>query len=815
MKRVTITLNNSEMSGREGMSILELAQENGIYIPTLCHDPYLKPVGACRVCLVEDESSGNLIASCVTPIASGMKINTESERVIEARRTVVKLLLAGHPDSCIVCDKGNYCQLRKIASELSIGYIEFDRIRHYYPIETANPFIERDLSKCILCGKCVRACKEIEEIGAIDYAYRGFNSKPATLFDKPLEDSICEFCGLCAAMCPVGALINKFSRYRGKERERIRTTCPFCGCGCSIYINIRDQEIVGVSAVSEYSVNNVSLCVKGRYGYDFVSTPERLHTPLIKRNGEFIEVTWQEALKLVSSRLNEIKQRYGNQSLAGLGSSRCTNEENYLFQKFFRAVLGSNNIDSLEGLNIYPLIEGLEASFGIGVTTNSIEELEGSDVILVIGSDVTESHPIIGQKIKHAVRQKGARLIIINSRIIKLDKFAELHLRNKPATEIVLLNALLNVIVNQGLWNKEFVFQKTEGFEVLKRHIQKYTPEYTEGITGVSAGDIYHAAKLYANANRASIVLGVEITPYRNGKDIAQTVANLAMITGNIGKENSGIHLLLPQNNLQGLFDMGLIPNRLTGGQRLNDGRVKKKFEKRWNVKLPNKIGLNAIEIIEGIKKGKIKGLYLLGENILEVFPDKDYISGVLKSLDLLIVQDIFMNETAKLADVILPASSFAEKDGTFTNTERRVQRVRRAIEPIGQSMPDHEIIARLSNEMGYPMDYDSPEQIMEEIAILTPIYGGISYARLEKGGLHWPCTDKSHSGTRFLYKDGFAKGRGKFAAIKYIIPKVSQEAEALSILTHIPALYNSGTGTMALRSSALRYLMERAVKTG
>ncbi len=823
MEKITITLNGIKTDGHDGMTILELAQDNGVYIPTLCHDPNLKPVGACRVCLVEDEKTGNLLASCVTPISSGMTVNTNSKNVIEARKTVVELMLAGHPDSCIICDKGNCCQLRKIASELGIGHIEFDRVRRAFQIESANPFIERDLSKCIMCGKCIRACNEIEEIGAIDYAYRGFNSKPATLFDNALEESTCEFCGLCVSMCPVGALTDKLSRYKGKERESILTTCPYCGCGCSMYLNTRGQEIVSVSAAPEYSVNNVSLCVKGRYGYDFVNNPDRLTAPLIKKEGEFVEATWDEALEFVSGKLNEIKQKYGSDSLAGLGSARCTNEENYLFQKFFRAVLNSNNIDSFERFPISPVIEGLEESFGIGAAaTNSIEELEDSDVILVIGSDITESLPIIGQKIKRAVRRKGARLINIDPGTIKLDKFSELHLSNKPGTDIALLNGLLHVIINEALWNKDFVSERTEGFETLKAHIQQYSPEYAGEITGVSPDEIRLAARLYASAKKASIVSGTGITRHGSVKDIARNLANLAMITGNLGKENSGILHVLPLNNLQGVCDMGVIPDRLTGNQKLDDNSARWKFEKQWNVKLPEKPGLNAIEIIKAVKEGKVKGLYVLGDNLLQRFPDKTFtgeitvqgISHILMSLDLLIVQDIFMNETTKLADVVFPASSFAEKDGTFTNTDRRVQRVRKALKPIGQSMPDCQIIARLSTKMGYPMNYDSPEQIMEEIAKLTPAYGGISYSRLEKRGLQLPCPDKGHPGTKFLYEDGFVAGRGKFAVIDYVTPKISPDTADLCIMTPVTALCTSGTGTMTRRSRGLRYLMEISGKT-
>jgi predicted molibdopterin-dependent oxidoreductase YjgC len=837
---ITIKLNSSDAVGREGMTILELAQKNGIYIPTLCHDPHLKPAGACRVCLVEDEKSGNLLASCVTPITSGMVINTNSEKALEARRTVVKLLLAGHPDSCIICDKGNQCQLRKIASELGIGHIEFDRVRKYYPIETANPFIERDLSKCIMCGKCVRGCQEIEGIGAIDYAYRGFKTKPATALDLPLEQSICEFCGLCVSMCPVGALTDKLSRYKGGVKESIRTVCPYCGVGCSIYLNVRDQEVISVSPAEEGSVNRISLCVRGRYGFEFINSPERLtkpliriapkeqskkqslvnsHSSLVKTNdqcpvtndkGVFKEVSWDEALSFASAELNRIKEKYGGHVLAGIGSYRCTNEDNYLLQKFFRAALVSNNIDTSAQLSVLPSFNGFEESLGIGVTTNSIEELEGSDVVLVIGSDLTQSHPIVGQKIRRAVKVNGARLIVINPDDITIANFADMHLKLKASTDIALLNSFINVIINEDLYDKEFVETRTEGLEQIKEHILKYPPEYVEEITGILTEDIRSAARSYASAQRASIVVGKDIIHYGYGREAAIVLANLAMLTGNVGKESTGIYYLAPHNNLQGACDMGVLPDYLPGYQKLSNPIVKEKFEKEWDIKLPGNAGLTVKEIICAAKERKIRGMYIVGDNPVLSYPDKDLVMDALQSLEFLVVQDIFMSETAELANVVLPAASFAEKDGTFTGIDRRIQRVRKAIEPVGQARPDWKIIEELSTKVGYPMSYDSPAQIMEEIARLTPIYGGIDYGRLEEGGLQWPCPDKAHPGTKFLYKDGFTRGAGKFITVEYVSPtEWSDNKSNLSGMISSVALFTSGTGTMAKRSSGLKFITE------
>lgn len=808
MDTITITLNGLEAKGSAGMTILELAQENGIYIPTLCHDPHLKPVGACRVCLVEDEKSGFLLASCVTPIAPGMKINTASEKVLDARRTVVELLLAGHPDSCIICDKGNNCQLRKIASELGIGNIEFDRVRRFYPIETTNPFIERDLSKCIMCGKCIRGCQEIEAIGAIDYAHRGFRAKPATALDLPLEQSNCEFCGLCVYLCPVGALTDKMSRYRGEAKESVRTVCPYCGVGCSMFLNVRDNEVISVSPAEEGSVNGISLCVKGRYGYDFINSPERLKAPLIKKDGVFTESTWEEALRVIAEKLMGIKENYGSDALGGLGSYRCSNEDNYLLQKFFRTALGSNNIDNSDSVHVLPFMNGLKESFGTGATTNSLDEIELSDVILVIGADITESHPIIGQKVKRAVMENDAQVIIVYPEDIKLDRFAYMHLKNRAGTEIALINSLIHVIINEGLYNKEFVDTRTEGFENVKDHIAKYSKEYGEEITGVSAEDISRAARFYSRAKRAVIIAGQGLVQNGDGKETALCLANLTLLTGNVGNEGGGICYTVPHNNLQGACDMGVLPDNLPGYQSLSDPDVREKFERAWNIKVPDAPGLSTERMLRAALEGKIRGMYIAGNNVALSSFDKNYTTEALKSLDFLVVQDIFMNETAEMAHVVLPATSFAEKEGTFTNTDRRIQRIRKAIGYLGQARSDWVIIAELSTMIGYPMHYESPGQIMEEIATLVPLYGGISYDRLEKGGLQWPCPHKEHPGTKFLFQDGFDHGKGRLIPIDYNAPAGSSAAGDPAAFSSKARLYDSGTGTMTRMSLGLSCLM-------
>ena len=769
MQPVTITLDGREVSGHSGMTILELARESGIDIPTLCYDPHLTSIGACRICLVENEQTGALAASCVTPIAPGMIIDTHSPRVIEHRKNIVKLLLASHPDSCLVCDKGNRCQLRQLASDMDIGLVEFQRIPQMATIEEVNPFIERDLSKCILCAKCIRACQELVVEGAIDYFQRGFANKPATLNNLPLEDSECTFCGTCVALCPTGALTEKEPLYRGTTKTTVQTICPFCGCGCRISLEVKDNHIVRVSPVEvdktrpredgvnpvrnssgalnpsaeqrgsiSNGVNHGTLCVRGSYGCDFIHSPDRLTIPLVKvnpvrndwdlktavsernlnseygssplssRNGgtngvkdSFTEVSWKQVLELVATEFKRIKDEHGPNSLAILGSSKCTNEENYLLQRFARCVLGINNIDNGSRLYSSATRLGLGSSIGFSGTTNYLSNLEQSEVIMVVGANPSASAPIVEYAIKRAVKYKGAKLILIDPRQTKLSSFAHLWLRPKIGTDVALLNSLAKVIIDEGLLDEEFVARRTDNFKALTKTLERYSPEYAETVTGIPNHEIRAAARLYAMASRAAIVYGTGITQHPRGIDGVKAVPNLALLTGNIGRRGGGIYALQRENNGQGACDMGALPDFLPGYQSVADTQTRRKFEEYWKVSLPANPGLTAMEIIEQAKEGKIKGLYIVGENPILSFPHSSSVAEALASLNFLVVQDMFLTETARLANVILPAASFAEKEGTFTNFEGRVNRVRKAIEPPGESLPDWEIILLLAEKMG------------------------------------------------------------------------------------------------------------------
>lgn len=810
METIAITLNGREVSGHPGMTILELARESGINIPTLCNHPYLTPFGACRICIVEDERTGALLASCVTPIAPGMVVNTQSPKARERRKTIIKLMLASHPDSCLVCDKGNRCELRQIAADMGVGLIEFQRIPLQATIEEVNPFIERDLSKCILCAKCIRADHELVVEGAIDYIHRGFASKPATLYDAPLEHSECTFCGTCVSVCPTGALMEKGRAYRGTVATTVSTTCPLCGCGCIIDLEVISNKIVRARPSKESTVNHGTICVKGSYGYDFVHSPERLTAPLIKGNDGFQRVSWEQALELVVSKLNQIRESHGSDSLAVLGSSKCTNEENYLLQRFARCVLGTNNIDN--GSRLYSAASrvGLGWAVGFPGTTTSLDDLEQSDVILVIGADLTSSAPVIGYAVKRAVKYKGAKLILIDPRQTRLASHAHIWLRPRIGTDLALLNGLAQVIVAEDLIDEEFVSRKTDNFEAFSKSLESCTPEYVESVSGVPSKDISRAARLFASADKASIVYGNGITQHVTGTETVMALANLAMLSGNIGRRG-GIYALQSDRNGQGACDMGALPDFLPGYQSVGDTQARQKFEDCWGVNLPSGYGLTAIEMIEQINDGKIRSMYIVGENPALSFPNLAHVREALTSLEFLVVQDIFLTETARLATVVLPATSFAEKNGTFTNFEGKVQQVRGAIKPLGESLPDLEIIQRLAEKMGRPLNYSTLQEIMDEIEELVPLYRHKGYMGSEKRSIEGSEFDTSPLRARRFYKGQFPCGFGRFSPVEHKLEEGStKDGYPLTLLTG-STLFHSGDGSRSSRSSRLSEFSPRA----
>jgi formate dehydrogenase alpha subunit len=795
LQPVTLTINRQEVSGHSGMTILELARESGIDIPTICHHSKLSPIGACRFCIVENEQNGALLASCVTPIAPGMIINTESPRVLEHRKMILKLMLASHPDSCLVCDKGNQCQLRRLAADLGIGLIELDRIPQPAVTEEVNPFISRDMSKCILCARCIRACQELVIEGALDYLGRGFKAKPATLNNSPLELSECTFCGTCVALCPTGALMEKEGPYGGTIGKTIVTTCPYCGCGCSISLEIKDNRVARVKPVIDEHTDLKALCVKGSYGCDFIHSPERLAKPLIKESNKFKEVSWDEALAAVAGAFNKIKEEYGADSLAVLGSANCTNEDNYLLQRFTRDVLGTNNIDNGSSLYYSATRQAFNDAVGSPGITHCLEDLEKAEVILLIGANPEASAPQVNYRIKRAVKLHGAKLLLIDPRKTKLSFFTEHWLRPKVGTDLALLNGLAKVIIEENLIDQEFVARKTEKYHQLAGFLAGYPLEKAESLTGVDAEQMRRAARLYASAGKAAIIFGTGITQQAQGVENVKALINLALLTGNIWRKGGGIRALQRECNAQGACDMGALPEYLPGYQRVEDPQGRKKYEERWDVSLPSSSGADALKILQGAIEGKIKGLYITGENPLISFPRSSLVKEALNSLDFLVVQDLFLTETAKLASVVLPAASFAEKDGTVTNMEGKVQMIRKAVEPVGESMPDWEIILHLAQAMGQPLPYSSLQQVMDELRELVPLYrNGREGKSLEEEDL-WE--------TRADYRLPLNKFPG-FSVLEYISPAEALDDSFPFILLAETPLFHFGTGSRSSKSRNL-----------
>ena len=789
---VKLIINGRQVTAKNGMTVLQAAQEAGIYIPTLCADPDLEPHGGCRLCIVEVEGMRDMPTACTTTISDGMVVNTETDAVNKARRSVIDLLIADHPMDCLTCVKNQRCELQNVAAYLGITERHLPGTDTQRPVDDSNPFFTLDRNYCILCQRCTRACDEVTMVNAIEVIDRGYDSKVSTFGDKPLMESICKSCGECVVRCPVAALVPKTNTMPTYEVE---TTCPYCGVGCMMHLGIRDDKIVSIQGSRNSQANNGRLCVKGRFGIaDFVHHPQRLAEPLIRINGKLEESTWDEALDTIVEKLAS----YSSDQIAVIASAKCTNEENYVVQKFTRAVLGTNNIDHCARLCHAPTVAGLAQTFGSGAMTNSSNDITDAACILAIGSNTTETHPVIGFNVKKAVR-RGAKLIVINPRKIELVRYADIWLRQKPGSDVALLMAMMKVILDEGLQDAAFIRQRCENFDAFKQSLDSFNLASAEKITGVPREQIAEAARMYARNSPTAILYAMGITQHSHGTDNVMAIANLAMLTGNIGKSGSGVNPLRGQNNVQGACDMGSLPDVCSGYQKVTEPAVRQKFEAAWGIKLPTEEGLSITEMFDGILQGKIKALYLIGENPMLSDPDAGHVREALSRLEFFVAQDIFLSETAELAHVVLPGASFAEKDGTFTNTERRVQRVRKAIEPIGNCRADWLITCQLAQRMGAKgFDFEHPSQIMDEIAELTPSYGGISYERLEKGGLQWPCPTIEHPGTRILHTQQFIRGKGRFMPLEYKLPAELPDDDYPLTLTTGRSLFQYHTGTMS-----------------
>jgi len=820
-KLINVKIDGKDYQFPSGIKILDACKRVGIEIPTLCYLEGVSEEGSCGMCVVEVKGSKTLQRTCITEIAEGMEIATNSPIVYDARKMNLELALAHHPLDCMTCDADGDCELQDLAYQFEIKKSEFldEKEAFEYLKETpwdSNPFIQFDPQKCILCRRCVNACENQAIVEAIGIALRDYKSTVSTPFNLPLEETNCQFCAACVQACPTGALVEKPRVGKGKifQLEETDTICAYCGTGCEVTL-YRDKknDLVMTRGIEDSIVNKGSLCVKGRYGYEYVNSKDRLTKPLIKENDKFRETTWEEALEYTVKRLKEIKEKYGPDVIGVLGSSRCTNEDNYIVQKFARAVIGTNNVDNCARLCHASTIAGLGKALGAAAATNPIEDIKNADVMFVIGSNMTETHPVISQFVKENQKKRGAKLIVCDPRKTDLAKVSDIYIQHYPGTDVALLNGIMKIIIDKGLVNKEFVEAHTEGYEDFVKVISKYNLNTVSKITGVDKVLIEKAAEMYAKAPNATIFYTMGITQHSVGTDNVLSIANLALVTGHIGSEGNGINPLRGQANVQGACDMGALPDVYTGYQKVIDPVAREKFEKAWGVKLSEKPGLAVSEFGDAALSGELKAIFAMGENPLMTEPDINHVREGFEKLEFLAVQEIFLSETAELADVVFPAAAAYEKEGTFTNTERRVQLLRPARKkPVGTKF-DWEIISHVATKLGYHMKYKNAAEIMDEIATLTPSYAGIHHYRLEKGGIQWPCPKDDHAGTKILHYGGTFKrqnGKALISPVEYIEAKELPDNEYPIILTTGRILFHYHSGNETRRVKVLDAFVPR-----
>lgn len=816
-KQVTITIDGKKIQAHEGANLLQVAHDNGIQIPSLCYHKKLSPTGACRLCVTRIKGTNGLVMSCTVNIKEGMEVIAFDDEIEETRKHTLDYLLAEHNDHFDSSYKDEFREWTKhygLDKKENRKYPNISKSLNY-KTDDSSPVLTYDASKCIKCFRCIKACDEVQGKNVLSFSERGITSYIIAGFDQ-WNESECDGCGECVQLCPTGALVEKPHREEiqlDKLDKKVITTCPYCGVGCQLELSVQNGKIVRSEGVEGVMPNDGRLCVKGRFGYDYVHSKERLTTPLIKKNGKFVEASWDEALDLIASKFTEIKTKYGNDALAGYSSAKCTNEDNYLFQKFIRVVFGTNNIDYCTRLCHASTVTAMLKSIGDGAGSNSIEDFATTDCLFVTGNNMIETHPVTATYVKNG-KYAGNQLIVCDPKWTPLVKYADIWLQPRLGSDVALLNGMIRVIIEEDLIDRDFIEKRVdrgmEAFEELKQVVAKYTPEKTEEITSIPKEKIIAAARMYANADTAMIATGMGMSQQVTGTNNVFSLINMMMITGQIGKERAGIDPPRGQNNVQGATDVGCSPIIYPGYIPITDEENRKRVARLWNVDFKNlseKPGLTTVEIMHAAYDEKVKGMYIMGENPMVTDPDLNHTEKALKKLNFLVIQDIFHTETTPYADVILPAASFAEKEGTFVNSDRRVIRVRKAVESPGEAKDDWKIIVAIAEKMGYDLGkYNQESEIFDEIAQAAPIMAGISYDRIEHQGIQWPCPVKNHPGTSTLFLDKFntPNGKGILNPVEYVPQSEKATKEFPFIMNSGRILYHYHTATMSRKNKSL-----------
>ena len=807
---VTLEIDGMVIEVPAGTSVMRAAAEAGVSVPKLCATDTLEAFGSCRLCLVEIEGRAGTPASCTTPVAEGMKVRTQTGKLKTLRRGVMELYISDHPLDCLTCSANGDCELQDMAGAVGLREVRYgyDGANHLdAKKDESNPYFTFDPAKCIVCSRCVRACDEVQGTLALTISGRGFESKVSASIDEKFIDSECVSCGACVKACPTATLIEKTVIEIGQPERSVLTTCAYCGVGCSFKAQVRGNEVVRMVPHDDGKANRGHSCVKGRFAWGYATHPDRVLTPLVREriSDPWREATWDEAIGRIAFDFRRLQKQYGKNSVGAVTSSRCTNEETFLVQKMVRAVFGNNNVDTCARVCHSPTGYGLKTAFGTSAGTQDFDSVAEADVIVVIGANPTDGHPVFASRMKRRLRE-GAKLIVIDPRRIDLVRTPHIeashHLQLRPGTNVAVVNALAHTIITEGLLDETFVRERCDlaEFSAWAAFVAepRNSPEHTEALTGVPAASLRAAARLYATGGNGAIYYGLGVTEHSQGTTTVMAIANLAMVTGNLGRPGVGVNPLRGQNNVQGACDMGSFPHEFAGYRHVSDDSARAVFESAWGVSLESEPGLRIPNMFDAALDGSFKGMFIQGEDFAQSDPDTQHVVAALSAMECVVVHDLFLNETAKYAHVFLPGASFLEKDGTFTNAERRISRVRKVMPPRA-GLADWQAVMQVCQALGHAMHYDHPSQIMDEIARTTPSFTGVSYAKLDQfGSIQWPCNEQAPEGTPVMHIDGFARGKGRFVVTEYVPTEERSTSRFPLLLTtgRILSQYNVGTQT-------------------